>query len=623
MENQYNLQINSDILERQADFLFQKAYEQLGNTATEAEVNALVADTIKRYYVNLGRPLLIVKKAEEGHLPFIEDYNDSVEEVTEDISILYNESDKIGKYLSDYFNYAQSEKLRIEQMIRGVTGFVNDLSLIANDTDANSVYFRDSFEDSTKIETSMIIGTPAQISTIEGIATLARQATVNRSVNASIKSLTGNGNAGTYHLVREAKMTSTDGTVTDTYQFISDQIPNDKTNAILDGRPDTIFEYEMVNCNQDDIVNIAKSYDFDFVKGAKQGDKLRLKLIIELDKAEDINWININPYNPAYSTGKVTVYSIRTSEDGFDYQGLYEGGSFIIDSEINTTAQTYRADAIFDGSNSFTNSKFAGQGVWAFPTRIAKYIEVVLDQNESYEEMIGHVYYLKVKKDSDGNTVGQPVRVRQSDVPDMIQKSDPGKFALDGSTDIIKGIESFIGWRYAIGLRDINVMSYQFQEKSELVSTRFSIVPSGQTSDTGTTIIKEIMLYANEKIPQSYLSQIATSNDWIQYYISIDDVNWHRISPQHHQPVTATVQWDETKQTGFPPKIYEINGNMTDLESSFQLYKGYLTSDKPVKAVRLKVVMSRPTDKDLADSVSTTPILEDYALRIITEEQTQ
>jgi hypothetical protein len=621
MENQYNLDIKSDILERQADFLFQKAYEQLGDTATEAEVNALVAQTIQRYYVNLGRPLLVKRKAEEGHLPYIEDYNDSVEEITEDIAILYKEADGVGQYLSDYFNYAQSEKLRIEQLIRGVTGLVNDLNLIANDTDANSIYFRDSFEDSTKVEPSMIMGTPAQVSTIEGIVTLARDVTINRSPNSSIKSITGNGDAGTYHLVRETTTTDSNGNISDTYAFVSDQIPNDQPDAILDGRPDTIFEYEMVNCSSDDIINTAKGYDFDFVKGAQQGDKLRVKLVIELEKAEDVNWININPYNPAYSTGKVTVYSIRTSEDGFDYQGLYEGGSYIIDSEINTTAQTYRADAIFDGSNSFTDSKFAGQGVWAFPTRSAKYIEVVLDQNESYEEMIGHVYYLKVKKDSDGNSVGTPVRVRESDVPDAIQKSDPGKFALDGSTDIIKSIEGFVGWRYAIGLRDINIMSYQFKDKSEFVSTSFSIVPDGQTGDSSTTIIKEIMLYVNEKIPQSYLSTIATSNDWIQYFISIDDVNWHRISPQHHQPVASAVQWDETKGTGFPPKIYEINGNMTDLQSSFQLYKGYLTSDTPVKSVRLKVIMSRPTDID--DAISTTPILEDYAIRVITEEQTQ
>ena len=43
MENQFNLTIKSDILERQADYLFEKAYERLGDAATEADVSALVA----------------------------------------------------------------------------------------------------------------------------------------------------------------------------------------------------------------------------------------------------------------------------------------------------------------------------------------------------------------------------------------------------------------------------------------------------------------------------------------------------------------------------------------------------------------------------------------------------
>ena len=600
MENQFNMTIKSEILERQADWLFKKAYEQLGDKATEEEVSALVAETIKRYYTNLGRPLMVKRKAEPGHLPFVEEYNDTIDEISEDIAIIFNETEKIGDYLADYFNYAQSEKMRMEQRIRGLTGLTSDLNLIANDNTENSMYFRDSFDDSTSIETSMIMGEPAQVSTAEGIVTLSRDNTVNRSVNAKIKTIQGNGEYGTYHLIRDVKIVEKDGTVKATGAFISDQTANDKPNAILDGNPATIFEYQMVNTKADDIWNVAKGYDFDWAQGAEQGDKLRLKITIELDKIVDVNWININPYHPPLSRGKVTVYSIRTSEDGFEYLPLYEGGNYVINSEINTTPQTYRVDAIFDGSNDFTESKFSGQGIWAFPTRKTKYVEIVLDQNESYEEKIGHIYYQKVKKDRDGNYIGKPYRVREVEIPDYIRKSPAGTYHFDNETDVIKDVESFIGWRYAIGLRDINIMSYQFKEKSEFVSKRFETKES----------IKKVMLYVNEKIPESYLSKISTSNDWIQYYISIDDVNWHRISPMHHQPVSA--------DGVFPPKIFEINGNKTDLESSFQLHKEYLESEKEVKGIRLKVLMQRPVD--IEDSESTTPILEDYALRVILDD---
>lgn len=600
MENQYNLTIKSEILERQADYIFQKLFQKLGSTVSKEDLLALTAETIQRYYVNLGKPLLIQRRAEEGHLPFIENYNDSMEEIVEDISILFNEVEKIGDYLSDYFNYAQSEKMRVNQKIRGLNGLVNDLNLIANDTSENGLYFRDSFEDSTKVETSMIMGMPAQVSTGEGILTLARKSVINRSQRASIKTIAGNGSPGTFHIVRDIKTINEKGESIVASNYISDTIPNDNAGVILDGRPDTIFEYQMVNVNDSDIINVAKTYDFEYVKGKKDGDQLRLKIVVELEKPEDINWLNINPYHPTYSKGKVIVYSIRTSEDGFEYLPLYEGGNYIINSEINTTPQTYRADTIFDGSNSFTESKFAGQGVWAFPTRKAKYVEIVLDQKESYEEKIGHTYYQMVKKNADGTQIEHtPYRVSSNAVGDSIKGASPGRYAVDSNTDVIKGIEGFIGWRYAIALRDINIMSYQFEEKSELLSKRYE-APNA---------IREIMLYANEKIPQSYLSEISKGNDWIQYYISIDDVNWHRISPMHHQPVGEN----------FPPKIYEINGAKLDIATTFRLHKGYIDTEKEVKGVRLKVIMQRP--KDITDAESTTPILEDYALRVIMNDE--
>lgn len=599
MENQFNLTIKSDILERQADYLFDKAYEALGETASEAEVSALVAETIQRYYTNLGRPLMLNRKAEAGHLPFIEDYNHTIEEVTEDVAILFSETEKIGDYLSDYFNYAQSEKMRIQQRIRGLSGLTNDLNLIANDTSSNGMYFRDSFDDSTGIQADMIMGTPAQVATGEGIVTLSRTSTVNRSVDAKVKAIQGNGEKGTQHLVRDVKVLQKDGTSKTTGAFISEQTPNEAVEALLDGSPATIFEYQMVNTDPHHIIDVAKGYDFGWAKSKKEGDRLRLKVVIELKQAEDVNWLNINPYHPPLSNGRVTVYSIRTSEDGFEYLPLYEGGNYVINSQINTTAQTYRADAIFDGSNSFTESKFAGQGVWAFPTRKAKYVEVVLDQHESYEEKIGHTYYEKVKKDSSGNHIGKRYRIRESEAPENIIAAPPGEYSYDTETAIIKDVESFLGWRYVIGLRDINIMSYQFAEKSEIVSKRY------ETNEA----IQTVMLYANEKIPESYLGHISTANDWIQYYISIDDVNWHRISPMHHEPVS---------KEGFPPKLFEINGNKTELAASFQLHKGYLESDADVKGVRLKAVLSRPAE---AGMESTTPILEDYALRIILKDQ--
>lgn len=600
MENQFNTQLKSEIMQKQADFIFQRAYDLLGDTASLEEVSSLVSETIRRYYMNLGGPLMIKRYAERDHLPWIEDYNDTLIEMTEDISILFGETENMGDYLSEYWNYAQSEKERLLQRIRGISGLTNDLNLIANDNTADSIYFRESFDDTKGFEGDMVIGTPTQISTQEGVVTLARKGTVNRSVSAKVKAVQGNGENGTYHIVRKSQVTTDNETQT-VATYISDSIPNNKPEVILDGRPDTIFEYQMVNIDADVIAGTPKGYDFEWAKGAKTNDKLRVKIVIELDSLDDINWISINPYHPAYSTGKVTIYSIRTSEDGFDYQGLYEGGSYILNSELNITPQTYRQDAVFDGSNNFTDSKFAGQGVWTFPTRKAKYVEVVMDQNESYEELIGHTYYEKVTKTQDSNSdATKTIRIPESEAPKNAVDGVLGTYVLDSATQIVKGIEykefEGHGWRYVVGIRDINIMSYQFEAKSEFVSKRYETQQE----------IKEVMLYVNEKIPQSYLDVVSTGNDWIQYFVSIDDVNWVQVSPMHHQPL------DSSKD--FPPKIIQFNGNQTDLAAAFQLHKTYMKTDKPVKGIRFKAVLSRPAD--IENLESTTPVLEDYAIRV-------
>lgn len=602
--NKYNTELKSTIIEAQQKYLFNRLFLKFKDQLSATEISAAVNETIRRYYVNLGRPLTIVRHAETEHLPFIEDYNTMIDEMVADTSILYKEIEAVGNAIVENFNYAQSERLRITNRIKNVGSLTNDLSLLANESAGNSIYIRDSFTDMNNIQPTMIMGTPAQVSTREGIVTLSRKDTINRSAQGSIKLVQGDGEKGTMHLAKKVtSASSSSGDFTESVAYIFDSTPNNDPLVVLDSRPDTIFEYQMVNVNRDDIVNVAKEYDFEWVDGTRAGDKLRVKMVVELQGAVDINWININPYHPANSTGKVVVYSIRTSEDGFDYKSLYNDGEFILNTEINNTPQTYRQDEIFDGKNDYSASKFSGQGVWSFATRKAKYVEFIFDQNESYAETIGHTYYERVttvKDPATGLERETAIRVPSTAVPENIVKSQPGKYLITDKEYIRKSIDLFNGWRYAIGIRDINIMSYQFEEKSELVSTKY----------TSTKPIKEVMLYANEKIPEAFLDDLTKANDWIQYFISIDDVNWHRITPVHQNPTT---------KGEIPPKIFEINASNVNLEESFQLYKGYLKSEEPAKQIRLKVLMQRPTN--IVDSVSYTPILEDYSLRLVFEDE--
>lgn len=596
--------MKSKILQLQKEYLNKRLSREIKKAKSQEEADAIINEFFRRYYVNVGRPLTLPQYMEEGHLPFLEDYNSNIEELHNDVSILLEETGLIGDAMSHFFNYAQNERARIRNRIHQVASFTNDLSLIANDNTKNAIHFKDSFNNRDLIESSMIIGTPADIATEEGVAMLRRSSVINQSKAASIKLLEGDGTKGTHHIAKQRQVQTDSEDYSENAVYISDESPNDDPNVILDGRPDTLFEYQNLNTNRENIDNIAKGYDFEWVQGDKYGERLRLRLIIELEDEKQINWININPYHPPNSTGSLKVYSIRTSVDGFEYQPLYDVDDYVLNAELNIVPQTYRADQLFTGGDDFRKSKFAGQGVWPFPARTTRFVEIVIDQDQSYEELIGHTYYeqVTITKDPDTNEdVENRVRIPSSQVSQEILKAPNGRYTVGESGGYIdKKLEVFPGWRYAIGIRDINIMSYEYEKKSEIISKKHETKRP----------IRYAMLYANEKIPQEFLSIISQGNDWIKYYVSYDDVNWYRISPMHHRPLSSEEE--------FPPKILEFNTTKVEYDADLQIHKEQVLVEKPIKGLRVKAIMSRPDGEGMNQL---TPIIEDYSLKVVLDEE--
>jgi hypothetical protein len=280
-------------------------------------------------------------------------------------------------------------------------------------------------------------------------------------------------------------------------------------------------------------------------------------------------------YYPDKSKRRMQIHSIRLSEDGINYYDI--GKETTLNEEINLTPQTYVTDNAFSKS---INSK--GMGVWNFPARNAQYIEFVIDQEESYKEIVGHTYYNKLNADETSGTI-----IPEKDVPEAIINSPIGKYVIDGGF-IEKKILTLNADRLCIGLRDIAAYGYTFEKQCELVSKKYV---------TGKPI-SSISLLVNESIPDEFLNDLTKRNDWIQYYISVDDINWVRISPMSHRPLGSGV---------FHPKLITINGTQID-----ELNTQNITSNKDVTSVRLKIIMSRPDTKGFE---MYTPVLYDYALR--------
>lgn len=549
-----------------------------------------LARRVERTMESIGKgPIFQGEKIPRNEVPYKEIFEDNMTSITEDLRILSSQVKEHSQFLKSSFNSVHSEKKRITKRIDNLNSLAGDMFLITDKDNENIHYITESFNDSKALDTSFSIDSVSKssIQTEEGILTLERDESKNLSKEARISHISGNGEPGTSHLVRKHTTVDRNGNPSEEYKFLNEGNEEQHMDAenILDDKPDTLFEYQMVNTPSEFKKN-RRYYDFDWANGEKDGEKLRLKLVIELPKEEDINWLTLMPYYPNNSIGKVTVHSIRTSINGFDYEPLYD--ETIINKDINITPQTYRIDDIFTGETSPGSGFYQGRGVWSFPQRKARLIEIIMDQDESYAETLGQaVYYLSLR--------GGEAKV-QVEEPEELKNAEPGEHIryLNGeSVQYTKEIQATKeGWRYSIGLRDINIMQFSFKDKSEFVSKRYELPRN----------IRKLNLYTKEIIPESYLDIVSKNNDWIKYEVTFDDVNWHRISPMHHEPLSDN----------FPPKIIELNTSLVDLNSAFQVHKKLIDSSE-VKNLRFRVSMQRPEGEGFE---ATTPILEEMAFKV-------
>ena len=577
----FQLSSKSGIKEAQLAHLLKKAKESGGGSE---ELLAL-------YDQSPGLPLFRPHVFDKGQLPFREEIIENMTDTAADLGILKKEHDTASRFLVDSFNTVHSERKRITARIQGLNNLVGDMLLLAGENNQNVVYFKESFQDATSFDAAFALDNVVKghISPGEGILTLGRKSTRNLAETARVSQVNGNGEAGMGHVARKFATVDREGVRTEAFHFLNEYDPEKNADAslLLDNRPDTLFEYQLVNVPQA-FKTTYRNYDFGWAKGAPAGETLRLKLVVELEQLEIINWISLNPYYASNAAGKLNVYSIQTSADGFDYEPLYTDKQ-ILSQTLNNLPQTYQLDALFDGSNEAANALYTGQGVWNFPQRQARFIEFALDQEQAYPEIIGQEVYYRQNDEA-----SLPVQIPE---PAELAGQEPGSYirTVDGRNVVFtKTIEATTaGWRYAIGVRDIHIMQYQFEEKSFFVSKRY------ETNEP----ISKVMLYANEIIPQSYLDIVSKNNDWITYEVSFDDTNWFSISPMHHEPLNDA----------FPPKILEVNSAEVDLTAAFQIHKARIKTDGPAHQVRLKVTLSRPKGTVFED---TTPILEDVALKI-------
>ena len=588
----YNLSRNYHIREEQLDFLTKELVNEFSlTTDDEFYFNEYTKDIIRNYPETV-RPLFSPLPYISYQIPWKEDALRNYKEIHKDVSILNDEQNILSQKIVDSFNFVESEKKRLFNRIDNLGNLTGDLNLISTEYNQSVVYIKDSFQSVEAMDKEFGADTIQKVSilTKEGIITLGESKSVDISREARVAEVSGNGTAGTEGMVRRITVPTNTNKEVEVFKFL-DSFSSDyhkDVRSILDSRPDTIFEYQMVNVPESFKAE-RRYYDFEWTKGAKDNDRLRLKLVFDLGSIGPLNWISLIPYFAYRSNGRMIIHSIKTSTDGFEYEPIYQDRE-LLHQELSDAQSTSDIEDLFKGNTSPADAAYSGKGVWLFPQKQARYVEIVIDQDQSYNEILGHaVYYITPASDPDYRIY--------IPAPEELKEADVGEYTRIGASGNLvyhKEIETTPeGWRYAIGLRDVHFMRYEYTEKSLYTSKLYEI--GGP--------ISRVSLYVNEIIPDEYQEIIAQLNDWIVYEVSFDDLNWHRISPMHHEPVNDY----------FPPKIIEINGNLLDNDMSFELHKQYVKTEEEPTQVRFRITMRRPSGEDF---LYTTPIVHDIALKI-------
>ena len=125
-------------------------------------------------------------------------------------------------------------------------------------------------------------------------------------------------------------------------------------------------------------------------------------------------------------------------------------------------------------------------------------------------------------------------------------------------------LESFEGWRYAIALRDISILSERYAAQSQMVSSNF-ITPFN---------IRTVRLVVSENIPSEKLApSFDRTTEWIQYSISMDGgQSWYRIAPKSHVFASVPRKYiinQELPEGADPTKLGSI---MTQDNKAFEIY---------------------------------------------------
>ncbi|WP_422661717.1 hypothetical protein ACK8P5_26710 (plasmid) [Paenibacillus sp. EC2-1] len=554
-----------------------------GQITSPAMLQHRVFNDLNYFYASIGRPTFDPIFA--WGPPYSSDHNNMMTQIQNDLFTLYEEVQLMTSDLQSNFEQVELERQSFENRLQRLNDTMKGIALNITESD-RTIIFRDYFVDNDQYAKEMVKGVPAHLSAKEGLLTLAQVDAQTFNEYATITLQDGNGFPGNTHIVRS---------VGGSLKFDGEEGLHINLADVLDGNSDTWFEYEIIEpTGQAGLTTEGKGFEYKEPISwiTTNQDPLRLSVFIEIDKAKTMNWLSLSPFIPSDKGSTPSKIEKIVISDG---QGT-----------IHTTGQ----EETFDAEKGYL-----------FPRQKVKSVKIDLVQQTGYETTIGHVYFMQLNKSTTNvvdpiQKVGIRVHGTGPSITNLGVNYDTGSSkvvyptiaygaTVDGEAEkkqslfnlpatpnnVQAGLEQVDAWRYVIGLRDIDLASYQYQTESEYVSQPF----------ISTTPLKEIELNIDAQVPDVFSSDEA----WLEYYISVDKgQNWNPIHPRNTYQQNAITK-------------YIVNSGAPKEARTDEI--GYIESLTPVHEIQFRIVLKRPDD--IKDSGYYTPIVYGYELYVTTQEE--
>ena len=666
MSNPFNIKKTSTLIKNQANRAISSATKKMNEAYERHELLESLVQSLKDFFLNLGKPRMKIRKVYGP--PQSKPFNDTMNEIEDDINILFAESETTQKSLYSDFNYSQIERSKIQYGISSALENIKNFELYASNqgvlgqSGSDIIIGHDSFTTMEHIDESYKSTSLADINTEDGIITLKLNGKLDQLHGSEIKPIIGqpftkelgplaenlvgdqsNGFPGNLHEVTPKSFDNEGAGNEDLFEFVSQHDGHVEYLSIADNNPDTWFEYEAVNI-PDSTKRKYLNYGFDFQVGEEKinwafnpmpDNTLRLNLRFTLPEPRLINWITFNPMIPPNSGAMPAIIdSITISKDHSEPS-----------IKLNTSVKE-------DSS---------GMQVFTFDSIVAQTIDVKFKQETSFDINLGHYVYTR--------TIVTEERTKRLFRKDKIE-INTDKQIIEGPgiplevTGIVVNQKNSLGNEIGGVLMNVGSIGYA---AATIASTTLGIaaataalpitlgvvaIGAALSSIFGskeTTILKDEIsrslqsskgtrwcigiqrmqvLSKTYDIKSDFVSKPWKSSSPIQRIsLEVTDMipNIFKESKEKNEwikyfiSIDSGINWHQinpqNKTPNDIPQAYVINSSQLLEDRNEKI--GYLNSETDINNVLVRAELKRP--KDIEQSETYTPIILDYSIKLQVE----